>query len=286
MTRRALLALLFLALAVVLSGCTESGITGITVVTDGSHSIAAGSRLVGTVALGSGSLTVEDGAAIEGDVYLGDGALMVAGSVVGDITAIGGTVRLAPTGHVTGTVQIGAGAVLDRSAGSRIDGGVERGVALPEDAGAPLSPLEAAAWTIGRSVLLVVLLAAIRQLGRRRVAEARYYLSRMTAASAAYGFLVALVGLSLFVFMAFTIILIPVSFVGLVALALGAAIGLAAALDATARRVGTIAASIAFVITASILPLLPGIGALVMAGFVVTALGATALSLQRPQQRG
>ena len=277
--------LLLLAVVAILGGCTQRGIGGITVVTEGSHSIETGSRVLGAVAVGSGSLTVEDGAAIEGDVYVGDGVLTVAGSVSGNITAIGGSVRLAPTGHVRGRVQIGAAGALVEAVGSRVDGGVERGVALPEAAGAPRRPLEDAAWTIARSAVLVVLLAAIRQLARGRVAVAGRYLSQMPAASAAYGFLVALVGVSLFVLMAFTIILIPVSLAGLVALGLGAAIGLAAVLDAVARRVGTIAASGAFIVTASILPSLPGVGAILMIGSLVTALGATALSLQRPQRR-
>ena len=277
--------LVLFALVAVLGGCSQTGITGITVVTDGSHLIETGSRVLGTVAVGSGSLTVEDGAAIEGDVYVGDGVLTVAGSVRGNITAIGGSVRLAPTGRVGGRVQIGASGTLVRSIGSQVDGGVERGVAIPEATGTPQSPLEEAAWTIARSAVLLVLLAAIRQLARGRVAAARRYLSRMPAASAAYGFLVALVGVSLFALMAFTIILIPVSLVGLVALGFGAAIGLSAALDAVARRIGMIAASTAFIVTASILPSLPGVGAVLMAGSLVTALGATALSLQRPQRR-
>lgn len=277
--------LLLLAVVGILSGCTQSGITGITVVTDGSHSIESGSRVLGTVAVGSGSLTVEEGAAIEGDVYVADGVLTVAGSVSGNITAIGGSVTLEPTGRVGGRVQIGASGMLVRSTGSRVDGGVERGVAIPEASGPARSPLEAAAWTIARSAALVVLLVAIRQLARRRVAAARRYLSRMPAASAAYGFLVALVGVSLFVLMAFTIVLVPVSLVGLAALALGSAIGLAAALDIFARRFGTIAAGGAFIVTASILPALPGVGAVLMAGTLVTALGATVLSLQRPERR-
>ena len=256
-----------------------------TVVTDGNHSIEAGTRVLGTVAVGAGSLTVEDGAAIEGDVYVGDGVLTLAGSVGGNVAAIGGAVRLTPTGHVGGRVQIGAGVTLVEAPGSRIDGGVERGVAIPDAARAPRSPIEDAAWTIARSAMLVVLLLAIRQLASGRVRAARRYLSHMPAASAAYGFLVALVGVSLFVLMAFTIILIPVSLVGLVALGFGAAIGLSAALDAVARRIGMIAASTAFIVTASILPSLPGVGAVLMAGSLVTALGATALSLQRPQRR-
>jgi hypothetical protein len=277
--------LVLLAIVGVLGGCTQNGITAITVVTDGSHAIETGSRVLGTVAVGSGSLTVEDGATIEGDVYVGDGVLIVAGTVRGNITAIGGSVRLGPTGHVGGLVQIGASGTLVRSIGSQVDGGVERGVAIPEASGPARSPLEGAAWTIARSAALVVLLAAIRQLARGRVAAARRYLSSMPAASAAYGFLVALVGVSLLVLMAFTIILVPVSLVGLVALGFGSAIGLSAALDAVARRIGTIAASTGFIVAASILPSLPGVGAGLITGVLVTALGATALSLQRPQRR-
>jgi cytoskeletal protein CcmA (bactofilin family) len=277
--------LLLLAAVAILGGCTQDGITGITVVTDGSHTIETGSRVLGTVAVGSGSLMVEEGAAVEGDVFVGDGVLTVAGSVSGNITAIGGTVNLAPTGHVRGTVQIGAGGALVQSIGSRVDGGVERGVAVSAAAGPPHAPLEAAAWTAARSAVLLILLAAIRQLAPGRVAAAGGYLSRMPAASAAYGFLVGLVGVSLFVLMAFTIILIPVSLVGLAALGLGAALGLAAALDALAGRVGMFAASTTLIVTAAVLPSLPGIGAILVTGSLVTALGATALSLQRPQRR-
>ena len=247
--------------------------------------IEAGTRVLGTVAVGAGSLTVEDGAAIEGDVYVGDGVLTLAGSVGGNVAAIGGAVRLTPTGHVGGRVQIGAGGALVEAPGSRIDGGVERGVAIPDAARAPRSPIEDAAWTIARSAMLVVLLLAIRQPASGRVRAARRYLSHMPAASAAYGFLAALSACPSSCSWPSRSSSFPCLSSGLVALGFGAAIGLSAALDAVARRIGMIAASGAFVVAAAILPSLPGIGSVLMIVLLVTALGATALSLQRPQRR-
>ena len=256
MIRRSLVMLAFI---VILGGCTESGLTGITVVTDGDHSIEAGTRVLGTVAVGAGSLTVEDGAAIEGDVYVGDGVLTLAGSVGGNVAAIGGAVRLTPTGHVGGRVQIGAGGTLVEAPGSRVDGGVERGVAIPDAARAPGSPMrtrrgrlrDPRCWSCccWRSV-------SSPPVGSGQLAGICPTCLPPAPHTGSWSRWSAV----LFVLMAFTIILIPVSLLGLVALGLGACLGLAAALDAVARRIGAIAASGAFVVAAAILPSLPASG--------------------------
>jgi hypothetical protein len=280
MIRRALLAV---AIAAVLAGCTSEGIAGITVVTSGTHVIADGARAIGSLAVGGGSLTIEDGAAVDGDVYVGDGHVVIGGSVGGDLAAIGGIVRLEPSARVTGTVRVGAGADLIRAPGSTVIGGVQQGLALPEADGGATSPADDVAWAVGRALVLVLLAAAIRQLAPRRVAATRRHLTGMTAASTSYGFLVALVGLSLIVFMAFTIVLIPVALVGIVGLALGTAIGVAAALDALADRFGGPGGAFVLAVLAVVLPAIPLLGMLGLLLGVLTFLGAATLSFQRPR---
>jgi hypothetical protein len=280
MIRRAMFAI---AIAVILAGCTSEGIAGITVVTSGRHVIAEGTRAIGSVAVGGGSLTIEGGGAVDGDVYVGDGEVLIAGSVGGDLSAIGGVVRLQPSARVAGTVRVGAGADVTRAPGSTVVGGVQQGLALPEGGdGGSTSPAEDAAWAIGRALVLVLVAAAIRQLAPRRVAATRRHLTGMTAASASYGFLVALVGLSLIVFMAFTIVLIPVALIGLVGLALGTAIGMAAALDAFADRLGGLGGASLLAALAVVLPAIPLVGMLGLLLGLLTSLGAATLSFQRP----
>jgi uncharacterized membrane protein len=160
---------------------------------------------------------------------------------------------------------------------------VQQGLALPEGGdGGSTSPAEDAAWAIGRALVLVLVAAAIRQLAPRRVAATRRHLTGMTAASASYGFLVALVGLSLIVFMAFTIVLIPVALIGLVGLALGTAIGMAAALDAFADRLGGLGGASLLAALAVVLPAIPLVGMLGLLLGLLTSLGAATLSFQRP----
>lgn len=278
MIRRALLAV---AVAAILAGCTSEGIAGITVVTSGTHVVSEGTRAIGSVAVGGGSLTIEDGAAVDGDVYVGDGEVVIAGSIGGDVAAIGGVVQLEPSARVAGTVRVGAGADLTRAPGSTVVGGVQQGLALPEADGGATSPVDDAAWAIGRALVLVLVAAAIRQLAPRRVAATRRRLTGMTAASASYGFLVALVGLSLIVFMAFTIVLIPVALIGLVGLTLGTAVGIAAALDALANRFGGPGAALALAVVAVVVPAIPLLGTLGVLLGVLTFLGAATLSFQR-----
>lgn len=280
MIRRALLAV---AVAAILAGCTSEGIAGITVVTSGTHVIAEGTRAIGSVAVGGGSLSIEDGAAVDRDVYVGDGAVVIAGSVGGDVSAIGGVVQLEPSARVLGTVRVGAGADLVRAPGSTVVGGVQQGLALPEADGGPTSPANDAAWALGRALVLVLLAAAIRQLAPRRVAATRWHLTGMTAASASYGFLVALVGLSLIVFMAFTIVLIPVALFGLVGLVLGTVIGVAAALDALGDRLGARRGAVVLAVAAAVLPAIPFLGTVGLLMVALTFLGAATLSFQRPR---
>ena len=276
-------ALLVVAIAATLAGCTSTGIAGITVVTSGTHVIADGTRAIGSVAVAGGSLTIEGGATVDGDVYVGDGQVVIGGSVGGDLSAVGGVVRLEPSARVEGTVRVGAGADLTRAPGSTVVGGVQQGLALPDADRGATSPVEDAAWVIGRALVLVHVAAAIRHLAPRRVAAPRRHLTGTTAASASYGFLVALVGLSLIVFMAFTIVLIPVALVGIVGLALGAAIGVAAALDALADRFGGPGGAFVLAVLAVVLPAIPLLGLFGLLLGVLTFLGAATLSFQRPR---
>jgi len=276
------------ALAVV--GCTPEGMGGITLVTHGSHRVTADERIPGSVAVAGGTLVVEPGAGIDGDVYVGDGELVVAGSIGGDVSAIGGLVRLQPSSHVHGTVHVGASAIVARAPTARVDGGVDEGFMLPDRMDAASSPAADIAWAAARALAAVLVALLIRRIAPGRVARTRACLVGMPAESLSYGFLVAIVGLSLIVFMAFTIVLIPVALVAIAALALAVLVGLAAVLDELQARVrpglpGRLSALGAVLLAAvglAVLPSVPLLGLPLSALIVLAVLGAAALAFQRP----
>lgn len=272
-----------LAAAVLLvAGCSADGIGGVTVVTHGDHRISTGERIVGSVAIAGGTLVVESGGSVSGDVFVADGALLLRGAVDGSVSALGGRVEAAPTAHVHGSIQVSASAVLEVRPGARLDGGIEEGPMLPEPA-ADGSPLVQLAWAAARAVVAVLFAALVRRLARSRVRNAAAYLAGMPAASLAYGFLVVLVGISLIVFMAFTIVLIPVALVGLAALASAVILGLAAVIDRLADRFGMGRSLAVTVVGLALIPELPLIGGPATILALLGLVGGAALAVQRPR---
>lgn len=281
MTVRAARAVLLAAVVVVMAaGCTAEGIGGVTVITSGTHRIETGTRIPGAVVVAGGALVIEEGAMIDGDVLVGEGEVRVAGTVGGDVAAIGGRTRVDATGHVLGAARVGAAAVLETDRGGRIDGGVVEGFAVPDSpASAPVTEL---AWAVGRVLVALAVAVLLRLVLRGRVGGARRYLVGMPATSVSYGFLVGLVGLSLVVFMAFTIVLIPVALLAFLALGLALAIGLAAALDALVARFGRLRGWAVLAGGLLVVPSIPLVGAPVSVVAALAALGAGSLAFRRP----
>ena len=232
--------LLLAALSVLLTGCGEEGVYAGKLLAGGDISIRSGQTETAAVLLLEGQIEIEEGGALTGDIYQFGGSTQIDGRVEGNISHFNGDLVIGPQAEIIGDVLLGGeGAEIDP--GARISGEVtESASQLPDEerlnAFSDVSP----GWRIAQVVLLTVLAAVISKsmpAPLRRVAAA---LSDYLVPSMAMGLLVFIVGLSLVVQMMFTVILIPVSILGLVLLAAAALFGWIGAAHLLGRWLGKV----------------------------------------------
>jgi cytoskeletal protein CcmA (bactofilin family) len=279
-------------LAITLLTACDGGVIEITLVTGGTLTVPEGLTRDGVVAVLDGELLVERGALLRGTVLVLGGRAALDGRLEGDVIALGGALRLGPSAHVTGDVMAAGEAELGPQA--RIEGALVLGPAVP----ATLSELVRSGPSTLRSVVQRALtLALLGTLAARFAPRAVGHLSeavrRHWLTAGALGALAFLVGLVLLVVMAFTVVLIPVSLVGLavglVALMVGwSSVGIALGTSLAARLGGgrsgpwrerlAVALGIFAVVAAlGLLERLPVLGALI--ALTVTAVGFGAVLL-------
>jgi cytoskeletal protein CcmA (bactofilin family) len=277
---------LLLCVTLVLAACGTDGRYGVTLVTEGAHSVAAGETLHGDVVITGGQFAVQPGGRVTGALHILGGAADVDGAVGGNMAILSGALRLGPAARVGGDLLISGGAV-ERDPAATIAGRVNRSVGLPSVQPRP-APGEQLGWWLFRTVALAALaVLAVQFLPQptTRVSEA---LVQHPLVAGAMGVLVGVVGLSLVVLMAFTLVLVPVALLGLllggVAVVVGwLAFGVAAGnwlvrwrrmAPATAAFVGTLLALAAL----ELLGALPLIGDLLALAVATAGLGAVVLT--------
>ncbi len=184
-----------------------------------------------------GMVSLEEGSVVNGNVTIIGGTLEVAGTVAGDITATGGYAHLAETAVVTGDIST-AGAALNRDEGAAVEGEVRSEYTNPFitiPGGVPVPSIEththpvlAVLYFFARVVLwslLAMLLAMFVAEPLRRTSEAA--LSEPLIAGG-LGLLTVVVAPLVLVAIGLTILLLPVSLVGILLLSLAWAFGLIA----------------------------------------------------------
>jgi len=198
-----------LVVAVLLLSASGAEPETMEVVFDGDHDLAdAGSD---AVVVGGGTVTVPANASATGPVYVVGGTLLVDGRIRGDVTVLAGNLSVADGGSVTGRVRAvgGNASVAD---GARV--GARTGV---EFATGDRSP----ATQLGFLAMQVLALGGLSALvARRNPTLLRNVGHSVTSHSLVSGVVGALAGLTLlvlFVYMAFTLVLLPVSVAGLLA---------------------------------------------------------------------
>jgi hypothetical protein len=281
------------ALVIILAGCAVPGAPGLlslTVVLDEAHTVHAGERVLGDIYALAGELTIAEGGSVGGSLLALGGEVTVGGRVAGDVSLIGGRLRLLPSAQVEGALTV-AGGALELARGASVAGGVRQGEALPSGArtrggsslfdallGLLLPALAAAA--------LGFLLARYLPRPFGRVTDA---LADHAAVCAAMGLLAGLTAVVLLVLVAFTVLLIPFSIAGALALFAATACGWAAVGAALGRRITprwpqlSIPQSAAlgaffFTAAAGLLRLAPLVGLLVQPLLASAALGAVLLT--------
>lgn len=269
-----LIPLLIIALLMISAGGAE--VETAELVMEGDHEITDHR---GALIVGDATVTVPADAEVSGPVYVIGGELRVQGNITGDVTQLSGALAVddgAAIGgellHIAGTERLAAGARI----GERTTADVtptERG---PVAAYVP-------------SVLLALLLAFVGGwMGRKRPAllnnvgtAAREY----TVVSFTVGALLFVTFLAVFVFMAFTLVLIPVSLLGLLVGMLAIAYGVLAwgyligeQLETDRADIATAVGVVAVMILLQVLGFVPLIGELIAIGVLLTGLGAVVVT--------
>ena len=187
------------------------------VIVDGEHDFTEGERVEGSLLLLDGEVVLAEGATITEAVYMIAGRITIAGQVNGDISVIGGELHLAPGAVIGGDLNIGGGTV-ERAPSATVRGQVNygSGIEIPIEFERERRPPGDA---ILQSLISGLLLGVLAWLGARflprpiaRVSETTL---RYPLVSGSLGLLASVVGLVLLVMMAFTIILIPITILGL-----------------------------------------------------------------------
>jgi hypothetical protein len=289
--RRRMLGLVLVASALVLlGGCTDRGVIGLTVVSDGVHRFDG--LQPNAMIIVEGSVTLPAGTRVSDSVWVLGGNLAVAGRIEQDLSILGGTLRFEAGAEVGGNLNLAGGSVNGLEL-------AEVGGAITDQPGieVPLGP----AWQSGQPPLTQLALAILqilvvagfalviglifpRPLGRVKGA-----LETQPLACLALGLLGGLVALPLIVFMAFTIVLIPVALAALVLLGIGLAYGWAAVGSATMMRLSARARGrpLALVaaagagglsLAAQLITFVPLVGAMITIGVMATGFGAVILT--------
>jgi hypothetical protein len=232
-----------------------------------------------------GTTTVPAGSTVSGDIYAIGGTTRVEGAVDGDVTLLAGNLSVADGATVTGTVQTvgGESSVADGATVGRVS---EFAAPVPSD-----SP----ARRVGGFLLQFLVLGAV---GWWLVGRQPALLENVGAAITDHTLLSGVVGalgaatlLVLFVYMAFTLVLIPLAVVGLAAQLLvvlygqvvfGYLVGTRVPVERV--QVATVAGVGVFLLVLELLGMVPYVGGVVQLGVAAVGFGAvlnTYFGLQR-----
>jgi hypothetical protein len=272
----ALLPLLIIALLMTSVDDDGGGAGRVEVLLSGEHRITDHDA---ALIVGDAELTVPAGAQIAGPLQVIGGRTVIEGSVAGDVTQFSGELVIAEGGTVGGELRTigGAAQVADGAAiGSRsvID-------LAPQDRGvaASLVPL----------VAMAGLLAAVgARLARTRPVALENVGSAVTShpvVSVTVGALVTVTALSLFVFMAFTLVLIPIAVLGLLVGAASLAYGIIVVghlvgdrIPVASAQAKTALGAATTVLALAVLETVPLVGDVIAGAVLLVGLGASLIT--------
>ncbi|MBC7290652.1 MAG: hypothetical protein H5T83_04845 [Actinotalea sp.] len=261
-----LIGLLLLSLVLLTSGGDAERVE---VLSAGTQEVAA----AGAVVVAGADVVVPAGEAVAGPVHVLDGSLVLDGAVEGDVLVLGGTLELTDDARVAGVVRHYGGEVLAApQAAVRVEG-----LDVVAERGGPVQDLAS-------TVVGAVLLGALGAIWARRrpggVAVVGDALSHHPVVVLTVGALVAVTGISVLVFMAFTLVLLPVTVLGLLAGAVLVGLGAVGLGGLVGRRLpvggpaATALGTVLVVVGLRLLGLVPVVGDLVALALLLAGLGA------------
>ncbi len=265
-----------LIVALLLLATTHPEVDTAELVLTGRHQIE---NQTGAMIIGNAAVTVPADGRLSGPIYVIGGELVVEGAIDLDVTQLAGTVTVAPGAviagelhHIGGTQAVSATATIGRQTSL---------VLAPADRGPIARYLP--------TVALVLLLALVGSRLTRKKSAALGHVADAIAhhpvVTVTIGALLALTFIAVFVFMAFTLILIPVAviggIIGLVTVAYGV-IGwghlLGRRLSRLSQAWATALGVTAFFVLVELVGLIPLVGDLVVIGALGAGLGAVVVT--------
>jgi cytoskeletal protein CcmA (bactofilin family) len=267
------LTLIPLLIAALLLASGEPEVETVQLILSGDHQVT---EHEGALIVGDSTVTIPPGARVPGPVYVIGGELRVAGEVVGDVTQLAGTIRVESGAVIVGELQHVAGTLT-------VDDDTEIGRRTSLNLG------DTEGTTPGSGILprasLAFLLSAVGYLLARKrpiaVANVSTAVRTHPVVTITVGTLAFLTVISILVFMAFTLVLIPITVLGIVAGLLTLGYGLIAwghligtRLPLHRPTLATAVGVVVLVVGLVLVGLVPVFGDLVVAAIALSGVGA------------
>ncbi|KAB1188532.1 MULTISPECIES: polymer-forming cytoskeletal protein [Haloferax] len=262
-----------LVVVFLLVGVQGGTVESMEIVTDGTHTV---SEIPDVYVVGGGAVTIPNDTSVSGSVYVIGGTADVAGTIDGDVTQLSGNLSFASSAVVTGPTQYIAGSLA-------VADGAELESLTTAETLAANSPTSGRGPAFAAIQTLALALAAALLVRRFEFAFATVgrAVTSHPVVSGVVGLLVTATSLALVVFMAMTIILIPVSILGVGVGALtvaygylvfGYLVGQRIPIDRPDRAsaVGVVVVAVTFELIGAV----PVVGSAVQLVLLVVALGA------------
>jgi hypothetical protein len=250
----------------------QPGVDTVTTVFDGSQDLPEG---VDAVLVAGGEVTLPADERTRTSLYVLGGTARLNGTLDGRVVQLSGNVTVGSAGEVTSEYQA-LGGKREISEGSAVSPEV-----IAEPVTRDRSPLESAGIVLLQAVTLAIVSFVLGRRYSALFANVSHSMRRHPLVSGTVGFLASVTLLSLFVFMGFTLVLIPVSllgFVGLFLVSLYAYVSvgylLGQRLPTEDPGTATAAGAVLFLVASRLLGLVPVVGDSLSIAVLVVAMGA------------
>jgi hypothetical protein len=254
----------------------QPGVETVTTVSVGSHEVPTGAD---AVIVAGGNVTLPGDERVNTSLYVIGGTVQVNGTLEGRLVQLSGEVRLSAASRVTDTYRM-LGGESDVADGADVSLDV-----VAEPVTTERSPAETAGLLFVQAALLALVAFGIGRRFPNLLANVAHSVRHHPAVSGTVGLLAVVTLLALFVFMAFTIVLLPVSVLGFVAsgvvvLYAYAAVGfLIGEYLPTARTdLATAGGAVIFFLAGRVLNLVPVVGGVVSLLVLLVGIGAVVVT--------
>lgn len=219
--------LLIIVATFFLSACEMKDAYSGKIILSGKHVLKPGESLDGELLVTGGQVDLQPGSRLNGSLYVLGGEVKAAGEISGDVTILLGELSLTPEALVRGSLSVGGG-MLQRAPQAQILGDT-----ITSSAGQIPEPQRRSTRSLANRLVSILIespiLAALAYLAvhrfPRQIGNIEYAATKYALLSGSLGLLTWFVGISLLVLMAFTILLIPVTLIGIGVLLLATAYG-------------------------------------------------------------